>query len=255
MNRTMVAPLDLPPPYRAVVLREHADAFTHACAIAGQEGAGTLVWARRFDSVEMALVLEPDEPLIGARRAVYAVMNAAGDALAAQCPPEKPLAFAWPDMISLDGGILGGVRLAWPTQARDDEPANWIVAGLVLRLALPITRRGDDRASHPLDVTVVRGTSLEVEGFELLDAATLVGSIARHFMVQVDRWQEEGFGPVGRQFMARLASERLTRLDIDANGDLLARRISASTVSQRRSLLEALATPQWLDPQTGDPWL
>src|SRR5262249_6144518 len=51
--------LDLPPGYTLVALREHGDAFAHACAIAAKAGAGTLVWVRRYDLVEYAVVLEP----------------------------------------------------------------------------------------------------------------------------------------------------------------------------------------------------
>jgi hypothetical protein len=36
--------LDLPPGFREIPLREHRDAFSHAQAIAAEEGAGTLVW-------------------------------------------------------------------------------------------------------------------------------------------------------------------------------------------------------------------
>src|SRR5262249_30778326 len=40
-------PLDLPPPYRLVTLREVGDAFAHARPTAADEGAGTLVWVGR----------------------------------------------------------------------------------------------------------------------------------------------------------------------------------------------------------------
>ena len=55
--------LDLPPGYTLVALRELGDAFAHGCEIAAEAGAGTLVWVRRYDLVEFAVVLEPDEPL------------------------------------------------------------------------------------------------------------------------------------------------------------------------------------------------
>ena len=61
--------LDLPPPFRLVVLREVGDAFAHACAHAAELGAGTLVFVSRFDAAEFAVVLEPEEPLASARRA------------------------------------------------------------------------------------------------------------------------------------------------------------------------------------------
>ena len=64
----------LPPAFRLVTLRESGDAFAHAKANAATEGAGTLVFVGRFDLVEFAVVLEPDEPLRHARRAFYAGM-------------------------------------------------------------------------------------------------------------------------------------------------------------------------------------
>src|SRR5262249_39175414 len=87
------AALDLPPPFRAVMLREGGDAFAHATATAAEAGAGTLVWVGRFDLVEFALVVEPDEPLGEARRTFYAGMAALADALVAHAPPEKLIAF------------------------------------------------------------------------------------------------------------------------------------------------------------------
>ena len=62
--------LDLPPGYALVALRELGDAFAHGCEIAAKSGAGTLIWVRRYDLVEFAVVLEPGEPLMSARRAL-----------------------------------------------------------------------------------------------------------------------------------------------------------------------------------------
>src|SRR5262245_25384981 len=114
------AALDLPPPFRAVALREVGDAFAHAVAVADNEGAGTLVHVGRFDLAEFAVVLEPDEPLRTARRAFYAGMAALADALAVHAPPERPITLDWPDAIRVDGALVGGGRLAWPAGA-DDE--------------------------------------------------------------------------------------------------------------------------------------
>ena len=255
----MTTTLDLPPPYTAIVLREHRDAFTHAQAVAKnaenpESGAGTLVWVRRFDTVEFAVVLEPEEPLAGARRALYAAMNAAADAIAAHCPPERPLSFAWPDTILLDGGIIGGVRLAWPQRALETEPPDWLVLGVVLRLSIAHARP-TEAGGHALDVRLARGTSLELEGFEMLDAASLIGGFARHFMVQLDRWQEKGFRGPGEDFLARLPAETGIMRGLDVNGDLLIRRGKSRQPAERQPLLAVLAKPQWLDPQTGDPWL
>src|SRR5262245_48925625 len=107
--------LDLPPPFHLVTPREIGDAFAHAQAIAADAGAGTLVHVGRFDLSEFAVVLEPEEPLTSARRAFYVAMAALYDALLVHAPPERPIDIRWPDAICVDGGLVGGGRLAWPS--------------------------------------------------------------------------------------------------------------------------------------------
>ena len=237
------AALDLPPAYRLITLREVGDAFAHATAIAAREGAGTLVYVGRFDLAEFAVVLEPDEPLKTARRAFYAGCVALADALAVFAPPEKPIAFAWPDAIHVDGGLVGGTRLAWPAGAPEDRVADWLVFGGMIRtVAL-----GEEEAGlFPL------AAALDAEGFDDAGSGRLVESFARHLMVTIDAWQEVGFAEVAKRYLQRLAPEAGTRRDIDERGDLLVRRV-AGGAAERRALVPALATPSWLDPATGGP--
>jgi biotin-(acetyl-CoA carboxylase) ligase len=235
--------LDLPPPFRAVALREVGDAFAHAKNIAADAGAGTLVHVGRFDLAEFAVVLEPEEPLRTARRALYAGMVALGDALAAHAPPEKPISFDWPDALRVDGGLVGGAQLAWPTDSDEEATPPWIVFGAMIRTVA----MGEHEAGlHPL------AAALDAEGF--VDLGRLLGSFARYLMMTVDVWQQDGFAAVARRYLARLASEKGARRDIDDNGDLLVRRVGRTAV-ERRSLLSALAKPSWLDPATGGPRL
>src|SRR5262249_40327047 len=77
---------------------------------AAEQGAGTLVYVGRFDLAEFAVVLEPEEPLETARRALYAGLNALADALAVHAPPERPITFDWPDGVRVNGGLVGGGR-------------------------------------------------------------------------------------------------------------------------------------------------
>jgi biotin-(acetyl-CoA carboxylase) ligase len=254
--RSPFAPvLDLPPPFRAVALREVGDAFAHATKIAADAGAGTLVHVGRFDVAEFAVVLEPDEPLRMARRALYAGLTALGDALAAHAPPEKSITFDWPATIRIDGGLVGGARLGWPAGADENAPPPWLVLGAMIRT---VTVNGDEPGLHPLAAT------LDDEGFADLGASRLLASFARHLMVTVDAWQQDGFAAVARNFLSRLASERLAperlapetgvQYAIDDNGDLLLRRAGTAAI-ERRPLAPALAAPSWLDPATGDPML
>lgn len=235
--------LDLPPGYRLVTLREVGDAFSHATSIAAREGAGTLVYVGRFDLAEFAVVLEPDEPLKAARCAFYAGCAALADALTVFAPPEKPITFAWPDAIHVDGGLVGGGRLAWPEDAPEDRPPDWLVFGGMIRtVAL-----GEDEAGlNPLTA------ALEAEGFDDAGSGRLVESFARHLMATIDAWQERGFREVAKRYVQRLAPEKGVRREIDHNGDLLVRRITSESV-ERRPLIPALASPSWLDPATGGP--
>jgi biotin-(acetyl-CoA carboxylase) ligase len=235
--------LDLPPPFRPVVLREAGDAFAHARAIAAAEGAGTLVHVGRFDLAEFAVVLEPEEPLRTARRALYTGLCALGDALAAQAPPERPISFEWPDTIRVDGGLVGGVRLAWPRAADEDEPPAWLVFGATIRMvAMPEGEPG----LRPL------ATALDQEGFDDVDPDRLVEGFARHLMATVDRCREAGFGEVAKRYLARLTPAHGLRREIDQQGDLLVHG-RAHAKAERHSIARALATPSWLDPKTGGP--
>jgi biotin-(acetyl-CoA carboxylase) ligase len=248
--------LDLPPPFRAVTLREVGDAFTHAVAIAAEEGAGTLVHVGRFDFAEFAVVLEPDEPLRTARRAIYTGMCALGDALAAIAPPQKAISFDWPDAVRVDGALAGGARLAWPPQALEEEAPAWLVFGVMIRL---VTMGEDEPSLRPLAAV------LDDEGGNTVDGRVLAAHFARHLMTTFDTGQEKGFGEVARNYLSRLAPAGVElgtarpadrpdgiRRDIDHEGNLLIRYPDTGKV-ERRSLAGALAAPSWLDPASGAP--
>ncbi len=239
--------LDLPPGYTVVPLREYGDAFAHGCSIAADAGAGTLVWVRRYDLVEFAVVLEPDEPLVSARRAFFAGMNATADAIAVHCPPERQVSFTWPDALLFDGGVLGGARLGWPQDCREDEIPSWLVFGVILRAA--------DMA-HIDETTAAGGVALLNEGFEMVDTEALIGSFARHLMTAFDRWNERGFDPIARDYLERLPKHKAgEQRGIDVNGDLLVRAPAAKGPSERSSFVEALATVSWYDADYRAPKL
>ncbi len=235
--------LILPPPFSAVRLREVGDAFAHAASIAADEGAGTLVHVGRFDLAEFAVVLEPEEPLAQARRAFYAGMVALADALSAHAEPETSIAIDWPDAILVNGGLVGGGRLAWPAGAAEDQMPAWLVFGAMIRT---VSMTGQEPGLTPLT------TALEEEGFTDVMSTQVIESFARNFMVAFDSWNEHGFGAVAKQYLARLPAEKGLRRDIDDNGDLLIRRMGKTDV-ERKSLLKALATPGWLDPVAKGP--
>jgi len=240
---------DLPPGYELVALREVGDAFAHACAIAADAGAGTLVWSRRATMAEFAVVLEPDESLAPARRAFFACMNALGDTLAARMPPEKPLEFGWPGTVLVDRGLVGGGRLAWPPGVAEHEVPRWLVFGAMIRLTVSAMYEGG---------TTPDSTGLEEEGFEQPDAADILGGFARHLMAGFDSWREHGFRPSGEAFLARLPGrpgDASSRRGIDAAGDLIVTGADGRVVAHEGLRAALSGLPAWLDPVTGEPVL
>jgi biotin-(acetyl-CoA carboxylase) ligase len=234
--------LSLPPPFSLVTLREVGDAFAHARQIAGEHGAGTLVYVGRFDLAEFAVVLEPEEPLRSARRAFFAGMVALCDALTALAPPETPLDVVWPDAVRINLGLVGGGRLGWPNKADENEVPDWLVFGAMVRTV----SLGEEPGVTPLS------TALEEEGFNDVNSGRLMESFARNFMTVTDLWQERGFDAVAREYLQRLPVERGVQRTIDVNGDLMIRRVGKPGV-ERKALLPVLARPSWLDPKSRGP--
>src|SRR5262245_54398983 len=235
--------VDLPPPFQLVRLREVGDAFRHATTIAADAGAGTLVYVGRFDLAEFAIVLEPEEPLHRARRAFYAGMVALRDALVAQAPPERPITFAWPDAIHVDGGLLGGGRLGWPPDSVESATPAWLVFGASIRTV----GLGEQEAGLRS-----LATALDAEGFEEAGSDRLIESFARHLMVAVDAWRANEFASVIATYLAHLTVEKGASPSLAGNGDLLIK-WRGQREPDRHDLAAALAVPSWLDPATGGP--
>jgi hypothetical protein len=239
--RTPYTPdLDLPPAFRVISLREAGNAFEHACKVARKEGAGTLVWARRFDIVEFAVVMEPEEPLAAARRSLYMAQCALHDTLAVHAPPEKLIEFAWPDAILVDGGLVAGVRIGWPKDADEKAPPQWLVFGAMVRTAIMGAGEPGTRPDS---------AALDEEGFEELGPGRIIETFARHLMVWVDVLQQDGFRPVAEHYLQRLPSEAAVERSIDGTGDLL-ERPKGKFDTHKRKLVPALERLAWYDSET-----
>lgn len=239
--RTPERLLDLPPPYTLVRLRETGDAFAHACRIAAETGAGAFVQVGRFDLVEFAVVLEPEEPLAQARRALFAGMVALGDAIAAHCPPEKVVSYGWPDAVIYDGARIGGARLGWPEDCAEDEVPAWLVFSAQLIAA----HIGFEAGLAP------GVTALDEEG---LNGRHLLESFSRYLMLVFDHWADRGFDTVAARYLERLPQEKAgTERRIAETGDLVQRRFRGEP--ERLPLVPALHAVAWYDPERGGPRL
>lgn len=178
-----------------IALREGGDALAHACALAPEKGAGTLVWVRSWARAEAAIVLEPEESLPAAMLALHAASIALADALGAYGPPDIPLIFDWPNTLRLNGAVVGQTRLGLPPNLAPGGSLPWLVVGMELRFAEYADGEPGDKPDR---------TSLLAEGYDDLTPALLVAAWARHFMATVADWQGRGFRTLAERYLARL---------------------------------------------------
>jgi hypothetical protein len=169
-------------------------------------------------------------------------MVALADALATLAPAQKPIAIAWPDAIHVDGGLIGGGRLAWPDGADAAEPPPWLVFGAMIRT---VSMAADGSGPRLL------ANALDDDGFGDDGADRLVESFARHFMRVIDRWRESGFTAIATNFVSRLAPKQGVRYGIGDHGELLVTRVGKAV--EYHSLQPTLAVPSWLDLRSGGP--
>lgn len=241
LHRGGEATLTLPPVFSLQISASTEPAHLQACRAAGlRDATGLIVWRRSETLFDLAVVLSPDEPLAGARRAFFVGMLALAEAVGAHAPPEIPVLFDWPDTIRFDGARLGGGRLDWPETCGEDEIPAWLVFSGTLIAS----------KAHAGDPGLTPGsTSFDEEGFALDDGpGPIVESFARHLMKGFAQWHEEGFAALERRYLSRLvpgdAAGRIARDGawIDATGAV-------------HALEAGLARHAWCDPRNGDPLL
>ncbi len=188
----MVKPV-LPPAYDLVVIAGERDAFARACELAQMRVEdGLLVWNERRDRLQMAVLLEPEAALQTTLQALHVFVLALGDALGSFTAPALQLGLRWPNIVLVDGMELARARCAWGDPAVGDIPA-WLVLGVDMALHEP-----PEPGREPDRLT------LEGAAGERVAPADIVAQIARHFLLWMDRWQNQGFGPIARAWNQRL---------------------------------------------------
>ena len=236
------ADLVLPPAFTGFLAADGADVHEQACRLAASEAeAGTLVLGESGGILSLAVVLAPDEPLAGARRALFAGMWALVEATGGFGPPEIPVVVFWPDTLHFNQARLGGGRLGWPEGCREGEVPDWLVFSASL---IASKRHAGDPGLTP------DSTALEEEGFPADLARPLTESFARFLTKAFEIWTEDGFQHLAGRYLDHLALPPHAReAQIVDDGSL--RLTFAPGVTEDRPLLPALAQPAWCDPATG----
>lgn len=225
----------LPPPF-TLMRATGEDILAEAAALAPEFGAGTLLLRQAPGLLAMAVVLEPEAPLAEAQLAFLLGMAALGDALAAHCPPERPVRFVWPDELRYDRARLGGGRFAVAPGCEPDDVPDWMVFAAEL-----IADRDHlaDPGSHP------ESLSLKEEAFD--PAEDILASFASYLMLYFDRWQHDGIEAVTNRYLMRIDPPLLRGIR-RIEGDQLVE-ITPSGNRRYPPLMQALTTSNWRGPK------
>ena len=140
-----------PPLLRPFAVTPDIDPFERCLELAAEGAeAGTLLWSIGQEACEGAIVLAPEQPLEPSLPIVLVAMLGLGDALGGLVPPVVAVTFGWPDRIEVNGGVVGGVRMA--LRARPRLPTavpDWLVVGFGVAMRGPRTERRRARATGP----------------------------------------------------------------------------------------------------------
>ena len=188
----MTAALNLPPLYDAVILDEPgADARAHAAGMAAGGGdAGLFVWRPAADRIDCAVLLRPEEDRAQVMPVVLVASLAILDAVGTAGPPAVASDLVWPAGLRINSGLVGGAAL----ELGPGDSPEWAVVSVVLRKTGEPGAEGGERPES---------TSLHDEGFADMADRDLVEAFARHFLVWMDRWEEQGLAPIARHWLHR----------------------------------------------------
>jgi biotin-(acetyl-CoA carboxylase) ligase len=236
----------LPPLFRALAVTPEGDPFERALRMAAEDAeAGTVLWSTAVDRCRAAVVLAPEYPLEDSLPIVLVAMLGLGDALGALLPPVVALTFGWPDRIEVNGGVVGGVRLASARTERPSDIPDWIVVGYGLASQRPQAGAPGERPGH---------TTFADQGCEVA-CIDLVEHFGRHFLGWINRWQEDGVAPVRQAWLSR-ASGLSSSIEVSAGAhkkqgiftgltDTGSIRLMRNGITQTVSLEEAIKAPSW----------
>lgn len=196
----------LPPQFELVKLGR-VDGVMQEAARRARDGAeeGTLIWAAEQSeactrrghpwysppgNLHCALILRPEFPNDRSGQLAYVAALSAGSALAGLLSPMTGLRYRWPTDILINELRAGQIMLA--TSGADSDPHEWLTVGVMINVA-----------QHPPNPEPEEFNSVHASGAPEVTQAQVLDDFARYFLNWINRWAEDGFEPIARQWKMR----------------------------------------------------
>ncbi len=239
MTETRADPV-FPPLLTGLAVAPGADPFETAIQTAqsGCDG-GLILYAPDAADLQMAIVLAPEVTL--SKAAVMLPLCALGfhNALGALAPPEVAVQLTWAGGIRINDAECGKLRIAAPTADPVAVP-DWLVIGV----QVPLWPQSDNPGDTPDQ------TSLYAEGCGDVDPVELLEFWARHTLVLINHWAEDGTRTLHRDWSElayamgqemTIVGQSGTFLGLDEDFGLLLKSGDTTTVIPLTTLLETPA--------------
>lgn len=181
------------------------DPFDRARALAalGCDG-GTVVHNVQADRLRAAFVFAPEVALEDAMAMLPVCGVGFQNALGALAPPEVAVHLIWEGGIKVNGAGCGRLRASASTRAAGEVP-DWLVVGIEIPILLTGGAAGPGNGAGSGDGAepglTPEATALWEEGCAEVDPMQLLEAWARHVLVWVNRWSEEGNAPLHAEWM------------------------------------------------------
>jgi BirA family biotin operon repressor/biotin-[acetyl-CoA-carboxylase] ligase len=241
------------PPHYDMIRLSHVDDVVHEAIRRARDGAeeGTLIWAIEQDDARTrrghrwysppgnlycSLVLRPDFSNAHCGQLAYVAALSAGSALAERLSPMTGLRYGWPSDLFINDLRAGQIMLAAPDEHSD--PYEWLALGVMINVA-----------QHPPNPEPEEFNSVHASGAPDVTVAQVLEDFARYFLHWINRWAEDGFEPIGRQWQMRAdgvggeleihigdRSLRGTFVEVDEEGRLVM--LEAGQIERRISVNE-----------------
>jgi biotin-(acetyl-CoA carboxylase) ligase len=176
-----------PPLLKGVEVDIGDDPFEAAIELADAGcDAGIVTYDITREYLRAAIIFAPEVPLSEAMAMLIACSIGFANALGALSPPEVAVHLGWDGTIYVNGATCGKLSVASNVYDPEEQPY-WLVVGMSVALFPASDLEGGETPDE---------TTLFQEGCDQVGPVQLLESWARHTLVWINRWTDDGPGPL-----------------------------------------------------------